>query len=185
MRRMYSQNELDSRTKEYLETNDIKVKTIEQSEANFVVSDDGFSSPTVPTGITVEKGYCKCEVFNRILYIVMTFKFTNTTEASISVANLISGFINLNDDGSISSKIFDVSGKSLEDNTGSNIQSGILGFRYSQDGGNPTAGFYTGGNASLYRYQNQKRIINYQFREFGSIQAGKTHILSARIWLSL
>lgn len=91
-------------------TGDASVKTISQSQPNYI--SDNFSFNPI-TGIEFEDLYNRFEVINGILYLVVNVKVTNTTENAISIAT-IDRQIELPPE--IAEKIIDMEGKTVKEN---------------------------------------------------------------------
>ena len=123
MRRMWSKGQIKSQISgasaevvQALQGQDVKVKTIEQSEANWEINDI-FDSISVDEGLVYTKIYARFEEINGILYIVHIFDVENTTESSINFA--FNKNIVLPEE--IAKKIYDVSGKNVHELSPDNI----------------------------------------------------------------
>ena len=115
MRRMYSEKQIkrmiaesSDEVVESLVNQDVKVKTIEQSEPNWSANDI-FDELNTPEGLTYEKIYGRFEEINGVLYIVHCFKLTNATESALAFNPL--KYIVLPE--KIAKKIIDLDGKSV------------------------------------------------------------------------
>jgi len=128
MRRMYSENQIGDVAVKQLADKDLKVKTIEQKQANWEVN-DVFDEINVPEGITYTKVFGRFEEINGVLYIVHCFKITNNTGSSINVE--IKKNIDLPE--YIASKIFDFDGKKASESGSSNICSDYAFFGSSSE----------------------------------------------------
>ena len=166
-----------------LENQDLKVKTIEQSEANFKLDDTKFSI-TAPTGIEVTKKYCAIEVINNIFYIILNYEFYNPTESSISIGNL--SYITINDiPEDIGSKIFTSQGHNLTEITAN--EEGITGGRMASDNANPNAGFYSTHNIAVNKPAgngNQNKIY-LKPRDVSNVGSGARCNYTFRTFLTL
>ena len=125
MRRMFSEKQIkrmiaesSAEVVESLVNQDVKVKTIEQSEPNWQINNI-FDNISIAEGLTYEKAYGRFEEINGVLYIVHVFKITNNTEASINF--VLSKNITLPED--IAKKIYDVTGKNVNEQSSNNILS--------------------------------------------------------------
>lgn len=82
MRRMWSKNQLTQEVVKGLVNEDIKVKTIESSEANW---SGLFNTPTLPTGLEYsENAFKAVKVINGVLWIIAELTIKNTTSSAIS-----------------------------------------------------------------------------------------------------
>lgn len=91
---------------------DIQVKTLTQSEANYQKE---FNFSVSNEGITTTNIYNRFEVINNVLYLVVNLQLTNTTENSISVYQAGTGWIYLS--SAFGSKIIDLNGDSVHSAT--------------------------------------------------------------------
>lgn len=111
MRRMYSKKQIEAIAKyvaQYdLSDVDLKVKTLEQSEAS-ITDNDAFEFPTGMENIT---GYKALKVINGVLWIILSISFSTSAEYSAGGTPAF----NVKIPSSLRSKIFDINGKTLED----------------------------------------------------------------------
>lgn len=130
MRKMFSKNQIKrmvaespEEVVEALANQDVKVKTIEQSEANFEFDfseamQTAFDNTPALADCELTIAFAKCQVFDRILLIVASFKITNNGETSVS-AGSFSPRIDLTP---IASKIYDQNGTPLSQSTDANTR---------------------------------------------------------------
>ena len=181
MRRMYSKEELRKIVLNSLENEDVKVKTIEQSEYEY--SQEIELTPTI-TGAVVEDIYSRCVVSDGFLHIILNFKVSNPTESPISGYSLINTPINL--PKKYAQKIVDIDGKSIAENNPDKFIACAHAFWGPADimafGAIGAQNVWMGlNNSSTLDRMNLVLIGSSQIQ----IQAGKTHLVSARLSLSL
>lgn len=104
------------------ESLDLKVNTIEQSEAN-ITDTDAFE---FPVGMENINGYKALKVINGVLWLILSISFTTSAEY---VAGGSPAF-NVKIPSSLRSKIYDVNGKTMEDAVAGNTD--IFSFSYSR-----------------------------------------------------
>ena len=208
MRRMYSQAELSAIIKEVFLADvasgqidlpdlieqalpevdfsdiDLVAKTLKQVQANYSLelNAENLSLSTSLSGLTLTIGYCKIEELNNVLYVVLNFSLTNTTESSIAMGNYVRLAIR-NLDESISEKIYDANNLPLSEAYASIV--GITGCHVFHDNSNPTTGFSGANNCSVQREPNTAKGFNINIREAGSISAGDTRHYTGRFFLTL
>ena len=83
MRKMYSKKQIESMAQSGLVGKDIKVKTIEQSEANQEFTDYTYNEKLSP----IDGGYIGIKIVNNILYIIITKRFN--ANDSFTIGSLI------------------------------------------------------------------------------------------------
>ena len=122
MRKMWSKNQLkntisgaSAEVVEALNGQDVKVKTIEQSEANLELTPSSMSEAGGLSGLGLTKyeRFVRIQQINSELHIIVNVAMANETESSITIpggANLY-GYIKV--PSSIASKIYDESGKNF------------------------------------------------------------------------
>ena len=113
MRRMYSENQLVN----VLENKDVVAKTLKQKQANWDISEDFGTSPTLATGLTYTKSYSAFKEINGVIYVVLNYTIENTTESAIN-CNFIK-YLMLSDE--IAERIIDFDGKSAKESNIANI----------------------------------------------------------------
>ena len=152
MKRMWSRNELKKNTLENLKVSDVKVKTIEQSEAN----DEILITPV--EGIEIKSGYFACKIINNVLHLIMEGIF-DTTDAFTAVTNMT--LFNIQIPQKYRDKIFRWDGTNLSKNASSNntitrdrynlsvegvgIDSRLMGLLSSSNSGNIDVFFWAHG----------------------------------------
>ena len=176
MRRMFSEKQIKrmvaeapQEVLEALQNQDLKVKTVEQSEP-YKSFDTSFIAP--PTGIEMTERYCKVIVVNNILYIIGSFTATNTTESSIAFPSPAFEF---EVDDEVGSKIICVNGEKVSDTYTAEAQ--ICSIIVSYDN-NFTS------SASRKIVKTGKNKIKVYFAG-GSIAAAGTEQYHGRQWISL
>ena len=115
MRRMYSEEQLKKLVSESpeavvaaLQNQDLKVKTLEQSDAN-AEFDISFSTDLQGCEESAT-AFKKCKVINGVLYFIVETKLTNNTGANVTFSNL-AFIVNVSDE--VGKKIFKDDGKSI------------------------------------------------------------------------
>ena len=109
---------------EALQNQDLKVKTIEQSEANFELDISDVAIADLDAGLEYEPIYERFLVFGNILYIVLCFKYNNTTETPITASSNASLKIELPTE--IASKIYDLDGKNVHETNAQDISADFM-----------------------------------------------------------
>ena len=114
MRRMYSEEQVKKLVSESsnqilsaLANQDLKVKTIEQSEANTQVT---IEAPTI-TGLTKLNEFCILEQVNKTLRFVFVARYKNEGESAVTMR--LGSWTISNIPADIGEKIFDMEGKNL------------------------------------------------------------------------
>ena len=182
---MFSEKQIGEVANEQLVDKDLKVKTLEQTEANWSedFSGDDFGA-TFPTGLEVTYSYRRISRINGELHIVLLFKIKNPTESSISVGN--SNNIQIkNIPENIASLIYDVEGDPLSEDVNDIIP--ISACYYYTDSGTPTNGMYAGNVAPISRLQSSlaPRGLRIALRNYPSVSAGATHNVLIRTSFTL
>lgn len=160
MRKMYTEKEIAELVNEevlkgnvsiggnLLVAGDVQVKTISQSQPNWEMeATPTLSASAITKGFTLTPIYNKVCLFGNVLYVVMINKLNNPTESSLGVD--YNDTINLelpNIPSSIGSKIFDVNGKDLTEESTDTID-----INRSISGIVPSQG-----------YINYKMVLNHQ-----------------------
>ena len=83
MRKMYSKKQIEGMAQSGLVGKDIKVRTIEQSEANQEFTEFTYNEKLSP----IDGGYIGIKIINNILYIIITKRFN--VNASFTLGSLI------------------------------------------------------------------------------------------------
>ena len=124
MRKMFSKNQIKEIVNQGLLNEDVKVKTIEQSEPNFEFNLDLSNLNGLPQDCEVEDVYTKIVQWNRELHIVFNFKITNNGESATTGFTSTSNYIDLPEE--VAERIIDFAGKSVaESSAGVSICAGV------------------------------------------------------------
>ena len=94
---------------------DVKVKTIEQTNANYAVSFN--LAPDGGASFTINNVYNRFEVINGILYFIMNIKVENNSGSTITVQKVAGTPVAV--DPTIGAKLIDFSGNAVSDAPGS------------------------------------------------------------------
>jgi len=112
MRRMFSEKQIEEMVKKTnLQDVDLKVKTIEQNEANWELE---FKAPTI-SGFNKLNEYAKFIKINQSLKLILVARYLNNDAENAKQFSLGSSTI-LAVPNEIGSKVFDMSGKSVSEN---------------------------------------------------------------------
>ena len=173
---MYSQGELKRITLDMLKNEELKVKTIEQSEPNwkYDLSLEGIS---FPEGVNATLIYGRLELINGILFFVSSLKLENTTENNISINDVV---VNINNmPAEIGSKIYDILGKKVSES----IDLNTLITEYSIFKSNRVG---TASNVIGRMGNNQSANSMYvRLANSNTLNAGDTQYFTARTFLTI
>ena len=180
MRRMFSEKQIGEVAVEQLVNKNLKVKTLEQSEYEYTQSVE--LTPAI-SGAVVEPIYNRIAVSDGILHIILNFKVSNPTESEIGGYSLIDTSINL--PSKYSEKIIDINGVSV-----AKSGNGFIACSHAFWGTAGIMAFGSIGAQNVWLGFNNSNIANrMKLVIVGSqriaIGAGKTHLVSCRICLSL
>lgn len=184
MRRMYSENQIKKivsaapeAIKEALVNQDLKVKTIEQSEANFAAELNNIAS--LPEGVTLNMYYEGVKVINGILYVVVNCSLTNTTESSVSMPN---NWLNITFDISkYASKIYRRDGQSIDNAKSATNEDNFIAPLYTKR----DIYLFIPNDLGAYLDQWDTNKIRIAFAGGFNIAAGSTMLVSGRTFLTL
>lgn len=112
----------------FTDNNNLVVETIKQTKPNFELDISNLEFFTIPEGLEQDIKYGRIEEINGVLYIVLAFTFTNTTESAITLPNFN---VNITLPTEIAEKIIDFSGKSVHDTTSTAPISADVGLKGS------------------------------------------------------
>lgn len=179
MRRMYSEKQIGQVAKQEFVNEDIKVKTIEQSEPNYSADFSSKEMLDLNTGIEYNPIYARLEQIGNVLYIVNVFELENTTESTLNIGNTR---LKVSLPKSIGDKIIDVNGHALSEveitSTAISADIGLKGDQY-----------YPGDlNRKIFNVtlnHTAKDELTISFFELGSINGGQTQLCSFRTFLTL
>ena len=180
MKRMWSRNELKKNTQEYLANTDVKVKTIEQSEANWTLPITSFGTFA---GLTANVIFGRVQKLNQELEIVILVSYTNETESNVTAYG--TSFLPIELPEAIASKIYDCDGKNATENGGSKYIASVSGWG-SRD--KETDMSRATGTPRLFLINSpQANKIEIKFGSSSAIivEPAGTTILEARIQLAL
>lgn len=175
MRRMYSENQIVK----VLEDKDVKVKTIEQSEANWEQDLDLTNLYNLPTGLTVTNVYSKIIQWNRELHIIFNFKINNPTENQISGFN--SSTNNIDIPANIAERIIDFSGKNATEASTAPICAGVYNTGTTSYPASLEASF----KSFLLKNTGTANRIALAIQDIYAINAGTSLYISGRISIDL
>ena len=169
MRRMFSEKQIGEVAQEQLQDKDLKVKTIEQSQANKVFD----MSLYVSGSLTHTPRYEKAFVINNILYMVLSYVMTNETEATIGSTTMGFDFVV---DSEVGDKIICTNGEKVSaDFTANALVCGFPAFRGSI--------LSSTNNGSIYKVaKNKLRIVMFTNQ---NINAGDSLEFEGRSFISL
>ena len=189
MRRMYSENQIKEMIEnapeqvvKALENQDVKVKTIEQSEANWSIDLSEISMAGLDESLEYTPIYERIEKIGNCLFIVATFKIKNPTESTIGIGN-VSLSVNI-DKEEIASKIIDFGGKALNETAPAYEQRQIsadVGFK-----GDNSYDYAL--NRTLFKIvmaHPSQNVLQLTFYDLGNIDASKEFNCSVRTFLTL
>lgn len=179
MRRMYSEKQIGQVAVKEFVNKDIKVKTIEQSEANYSLDFGSKEMLDLSSGITYNPIYARLEQIGNVLYIVNVFELENTTESTLTIGN---ARIKVSLPKSIGNKIYDVNGHTLSQAEITSIAiSGDVGLKGDQS--YPSDLNRKVFNVVLKHTDEDEMTI--AFYELSNINAGQTQLCSFRTFLTL
>lgn len=121
MRRMYSENELrrligsaSDEVLQALQNQDLKVKTIEQSEPNWELEVEAILTDGIRnSGLVISSQYTKALIYNNVLYIVCACDISNPTGSNIDITANQGVQFEMTIPESIGSKLYDWDNKDL------------------------------------------------------------------------
>lgn len=188
MRRMYSENQIKNliaespeKVLEALQNQDLKVKTLEQSEANWSLPIESFGKlgsldPTI--------AFARIQKVNQELEIVVSVSYANETESTVSAYATDSSVIELPSE--IANKIYDCNGVKVSENTSSAIYIASSS-AYASKTKSTDMSKLTGAPRLFLFNVNQNNKMNIIFASNSAIQvdAGGTTIIEGRIQLAL
>lgn len=178
MRKMWSKNQIIKN----LESENIKVKTIEQSEANRKVDLESLPMEYIAEGLTYSPIYAKFEEINGVLYLALTFKISNESESSLTPGNTAINIPNF--PKYLGERIFDLDGKKV-----SEAPANILSSQISADIGfgsdNSYPQFINRMSFKCILEHSGENSIRLNFFDFQSVEAGKTLLYSFRTFLTI
>lgn len=181
MRRMYSENQIGDIALKQLSDKDLKVKTIEQSKANWSI-DLSEVNPTAPGDFSAENIFSRLQVINKELEVIFTFKITNTGTANATPTYVQLGIFDIPEE--IGAHIFDIEGNDLTTPTSEKAIAGSA-LVNTTIAGSPTHNVFTQRNGTLslaHNGQNKMRIACYSL---SSMPSGSETVYSGRIQLAL
>ena len=157
---------------------DLKVKTIEQSEANWSADLSSVIFDFAPSSLVCSNIFSRLQKINGELEIIMTFSVNNPTESAITPTYVSLGSFSIPQD--IGIKIIDILGSRLID---SGEMTSIAGSRMVV--GYDTTSVFNSQNGVLSISHNGANKMFICAYGMSSVPAGSTHYYSGRIQLTL